>query len=272
METLPIFRPALSGRVALASALLQRAQSARTDGDLIASREAITAAIPIDPTPAARYLYAELLADAGDLSAAIVQLEEAWEHARRVTSPEWRAHCCHALAELQRARGQADAANRYRQLAIAAELDAGTNVDAAAWLQDRAADCLSAGEIDDAETLLDTVGRIVLRDSERQARLAADRGVLALRRGRWSQGVRWLVRAFHSLKAAGDLHGCAETVLKVGCILQMRGEWRRAKSCFQQSARTFRRLQAREPLQRALRYVSECSRMLAAVQGDPGRN
>lgn len=261
-----------SGRAALSAALVERAQQKWTAGDVVEFRQAITSAIPLDPTPASRYLYAERLADLGDLDAAIAQLEQAWELARRISSPVWRARCCHALAELHREAGRADLANRCRQWAIRAELDSDGDVDAAVWLHDRAAESLATGELDDSETLLEAALRVAHRDPELQARVRCAQGVLSVRRGRWSQGLRSFLQSFQMLRRAGDWRGCAAAVVRVGCVLQMRGEWRRARVCFAQAARTLERRSADRPSRQAARYRDECARMLAALTADPARN
>ncbi|MFV0445826.1 MAG: hypothetical protein ACK5Q5_19790 [Planctomycetaceae bacterium] len=261
-----------AGRAALCDALRRRAQEFLGCGARAAARESITASIPLDPTPASRYFYAELLADDGELPAAIAQLEHAWELARRIGSPRWRAHCCHALAELQRERGSADLSNRYRQLAIRAELDAGVDVDAAVWLHDRAADAVQIDDVETADACLQSAERIATDDLEVRARIETGRGVVSVRRGRWSQGVRWFVRAFQSLRKLSDAHGCAAAVLRVGYVLQMQGEWRRGANCFQQAARSLSKLGAPRVANNALNYHRECLGMLAALHGDPRRN
>lgn len=264
--------PAASGRAALSAALVDRAELERVGGDLAAARSAVTTAIPLDPTPAARYVYAELLAATDELDQAIQQLELAWEQARRMQSPQWRAHCCHALAELHRQAGRRHLADRYRQWALRAELDAEGDVSVAAWLQDRVVDALERGDGDDAGTWLETFARIAPRDPQSQAQLQCCRGVLFLRLGRWSQALRCFVRAFHLYRGANDFRGCAEAVLRVGHILQTRGEWRRATACFAQASRMLLGLGARDAVRQADRARRECDRMAAVVAGDPERN
>lgn len=264
--------PALGGRTALSAALVERAEFERVGGDLAAARCAVTSAIPLDPTPAARYVYAELLAASDEPESAIQQLELAWELSRRLQSPSWRAHCCHALAELHRQGGRRDLADRYRQWAIRAELDAGGDVSAAVWLRDRVADALAVDACDDAATLVETMSRLVPRDSQSQTQVQSCRGVLAVRQGRWSQGLRCFVQAFHLCRAVSDYRGCAEAVLRVGHILQTRGEWRRATSCFAQATRMLQRLGANEAARRADRSQYECDRIQAVLTGNPERN
>lgn len=272
MEELSLGTVVPAGRAALCDALRRRAQAERDRGAYASANQSITASIPLDPTPASRYLYAEFLVEEGDLVGAAAQLEQAWEQARLMTSPQWRAHCCHALAEIQHELGAIEQARRYRQLAIRAELDAGDDVDVGVWLHDRAADALRAGELDEADACLQAAQRVADDDWELSARVTAARGVVAVRRGGWSQGIRWFVRAFHALKRQRDTVGCAATVLRVGCVLQMRGEWRRGAICFQQAVRSFRKLGATRCAAVAQRYRRECQGMLAALHGDPRRN
>jgi tetratricopeptide (TPR) repeat protein len=272
MENAAVVGTPVVGREFLTADLLDRGLQDLAAGDLSAAQVSVTAAIPLDPTPAARYVYAQLLCEAGKLEPAIQQLELAWEQARRMSSPIWRSRCCHALAELHRMAGHHDLVNRFRQWAIRAELDAEDDISTAEWLYDRAAEALAAERLDDAEAYLNCSARVSGERSQAQSQVQIGLGIVCARRGRWSQAIRWFVRAFQSLRRMGDARGCAEVVLRVGSILQQQGDWQRAETCFRRAARTLHRLRNDADATRAERYASECSRMLFAMTGDPRRN
>lgn len=272
MEALDGAALAASGRVALSSALLDQARRSLSAGDSLAARTSLATAVTLDPTPASRYAYAAALSDAGDSDAAIRQLDQAWEHARRVASPVWRARCCHALAELHRAAGRIDVANRYRQWAIRAELDGDSAVNVAVWLHDRGAEALLRGDPDDASALFGSAACIARDDLPESARLLSSQGVVAIREGRWAQGLRWLVRAFHAFRRLEEFGGCAAAVANIGHILQARGEWIRAAACFRHAARLFLYVGGSEHASRCRRWCRECERLHLALTGDPACN
>ncbi len=121
------------------------AQHALSTGDRGVAIAVLAELVSAAPSPAVRWFYAVLLSESGLSEGAAEQLELAWEEAKREDSPVWRAHCCHALADLHRQAGRVDLTNRYRQWAIRAELDAGPDVSVSVWRQDRAADGLPSG-------------------------------------------------------------------------------------------------------------------------------
>lgn len=268
MEAVSLARSPALGE--LGCALVAQAARCRETGDWCGARSALSTAVVVEPSAETHYSFAQLLADSGELTAAVRQLEQAWEHARHSGSAVWRARCCHALAELHRAGGAIDRANRYRQWAIRAELDGGMDIDAGAWLQDRADDALLDGDVETADQLGRAATRTVT--DEAAARVLSADGVRAVRQGRWSQGLRCFVRAFHAARGAGDWRGCAAAVLNVGHTLQSRGSWQRAAACFEHAARLLDRLQDRAAANLARGFASECRRFVAAVTGDPLRN
>ncbi|MCA9053009.1 MAG: hypothetical protein KDA75_04185 [Planctomycetaceae bacterium] len=277
MDLLPCLRSVSgsadsSGRSILATNLLARATKLRSEGDYSGSRVALATAVTLDPSPAARYALAALLADLGEANEALEQLQLAWEHARRVESPVWRSRCCHALADLYRSRGEPDMANRYRQWAIRADLDADADVDTAAWLADRAAEALAVGDTEDAETLFQAVDRLSIDHPERKTLAECNRAAVCLRHGRWSQAIRLWVKCFQRARQFGDLRGCADMVVNVGHTLQARGQWRRAQACFSHAGRLLARLGAVDAARRAMTFERESLRWQAAVTGDPRRN
>lgn len=264
------FRPT----AAVAHALLGAAARAIAADDREQARTALTSAVVVDSTPASRYALAEFLTESGQAAAAISQLELAWDTAKALASPAWRARCCHALADLHRTLQHVDLANRYRQWAVQAELDGGSDVDVSTWLHDRAEDRLREGDAETALQLAAAAERTAPAGSAGGATVRRDclRGAACVQAGRWAQGVRWFVRAFHAARQEHDLRGCSLAALNVAQVLWTRGAWQRAGVCFDHAARLLRRLHDEPSASNAARRGAECRRLWAALHGDPLRN
>jgi len=271
-RTAPAVRPGRVDCSPLAAALVSRAHQELQAGDRVAADGRFRAAITVDVTPAARYAYAGSLAERGDAAAAIVQLEAAWELARQVQSPTWRARCCHALADLHRGLGRRDLADRYRQWGVRADLDAGDDLPATGWFQDRFDDALLAGELDAAANWRAALERLTAAAEPAAGSIPYHRGVLLFQQGRWSAALRCFVQAYQQFRREQNWHGCARAVLNVGHVLQSRCAWRRAQTCFEHAARLAGRFSLQHLRRQADDCARECRRFEAARHGDPGRN
>jgi tetratricopeptide (TPR) repeat protein len=260
------------GASALVAALLKRAEDQLREGELRGAWRDFAAAIAVDATPASRYAWGVALAERGYVDAALLHLEAACDVARSNGAPLWRARCCHALADVHRAAGRRDLANRYRQWGLRAELDAAGEIDPTTWLQDRVSEALALGKLTEAEQGIQALERLTRGAPEARGMLLMSRGMLRLRQQRWSGGLRHFVAAFHAFRQEGDPVGCAHAVLSVGHLLQARGSWRRARICFAQAARLLRRLGADSLRRQAEQFQKECHRLEAAACGDPRRN
>lgn len=260
------------GASALVAALLERAEFQLQEGDLPGAWRDFAAAIAVDATPASRYAWGVALAERGYVDEALLHLEAACDVARRNGSPLWRARSCHALADVHRAAGRYDLADRYRQWGLRAELDATGEIDPTTWIQDRVHEALALGNLPEAEQGIQTWERLTRCAPQARGVVLMSRGVLRLRQQRWSAGLRDFISAFHAFRQEGDQLGCAHATLSVGHLLQARGSWRRARICFAQAARLLRRLGADRLRRQAEQFQTECRRLEAAACGDPRRN
>lgn len=260
------------GASALVAALLERAELQLQEGELPGAWRDFAAAIAVDATPASRYAWGVTLAERGYVDEALLHLEAACDVARRNGSPLWRARCCHALADVHRAAGRRDVANRYRQWGLRAELDATGEIDPTTWIQDCVHEALALGNLTEAERAIQTLERLTRSAPPARGVVLMSRGVLRLRQRRWSAGLQDFISAFHAFRQEGDQMGCAHAALSVGHLHQARGSWRRARICFAQAARLLRRLGADGLCRQAEQFQTECRRLEAAACGDPRRN
>lgn len=251
---------------------LQCARDAHAAGRIEAAHHAFEQAAALDATPFARYVYAGHLADGGRIEPAIRELEAAWDQARWIASPVWRARCCHAISELYRGLGRHDLADRYRQWGLRADLDGGGPAAVVEWLRDRFAHALTTGELDAAERWLAAIERLVTRDSDDYAQVLIQRGAVQIRLGRWSRGLQDFAAAVRLCRRRHDRPGCAQALQNLGHVLQAQGKWRQARACFRRSACLHRQLGALEAARRAEAFARESLRWLAVSTGDPSRN
>jgi hypothetical protein len=261
--------PALSPLVA---ALLVRARLPQVAAEPAAARELFLAATRVDRTPAALYAFAEWLSAREDWTGAVIQLELAWERAKLIGSATWRARCCHALADVQRQLGWLDLSRRYRQWAIAAELDSGRDPSVAAWLNDRMQDSLLAGEPDLAERWWSAAHAARDHESPQMAEWRFSRGVMHMHGGRWSQGTRCFIEAYHVAVREGELALAARAVLSIGHILRVREQWDRAVAAFCRAGRLFQTCGSESGQVAAAEFARECRRFRNVLAGDPRRN
>jgi tetratricopeptide (TPR) repeat protein len=249
------------------ASLLEQAAGEQFAGEVDAWRETCAAAIAIDPTPRSRYAFAAWLADVDELDEAIRQLELAWELAKSRQDCVWRTRCCHGLADLHRAAGRPHVADRYRQLALRAELDAGEHLSANSWMRDRAHDAFRTGDHDAAEHWLRRASDC---DSERTVNAGAaafDLAAVRARQGRGQAALRTFVRAIQAFRKQRNRRAAADALVNMGHVLQGQERWSLAKTCFRGAARLYRQLGA-EPAARRVEDWARESRSCEAVWGE----
>ncbi len=259
----------LRGSAELVRALVERAETEQQQGNFSAARASLASAAVVDLSPWSTYQLGLLFAESGRFQEAIGQLELAWNHAKTLGSARWRAICCHALAEIYRRQGWEDLADRHRQWAYRAELEAGELLLPEPWFQDTARRAMLFGELDRAEQLLRLALRAAAGDSSAMLHNLA---VVQYRQGRWAQAIRTFTKAFSRARSAKDLPGCARAVLNIGHVLQSQEKWAKASVCFCHARRLFQRLNARNGARQAQIGQSECDRFQAVFHAQLVRN
>ena len=202
-----------------------------------------SAAIALDPSPAARIAFAVELASV-DPRSAIAELQIAWNKSRRLNCPRWRAICCRGLAILFEDLGNPAVADQYRQLAISAELDIPPAADgtplSTRLLGEIARGWLANGESKSAMHLLSAVvDSCTVDDPTDRAITASHRGLMALRCRQFEAAQQHLTRACRICQENGDWKGCGELLVNLGHVSQIRGRLDVAQRQFRASAQLF---------------------------------
>jgi tetratricopeptide (TPR) repeat protein len=227
-----------------------------------------------DPTPASRMTLAALLADEHPQQA-IAELEQAWDQARRLHSPHLRALCCGNLSVLYQRLGNTPLAARYRQYALAAQMESATDDPEAALsveaLIDLAAVWISTADVVWADCLLSSAsaGRPNIRQ---QAQIASHRGVMAARAGRMDEAIVHWAGAQRQFRAVGMSTGRAHTLLNLGHLLQHQQRPEMARRAFLIARDLFleqRLIRDAEAADRFARESAACARLRAT---DPDAN
>ena len=223
--------------------LLERAERVSRRQSLESARSLYLAAVELDPTPVARISYAvELASD--DPYTAIAQFKIAWDDARRLDNPQWRANCCRNLAVLFAEVGNPVVANQFRQLAVAAESET-TSVAAGAsfspaLLSEIVNERIDSGDLDSAIRLIRTAeDSSATGESIDRSTAAWQRGVIAVRAGRIEAAREHLLEACRLCRDERDWRSCGDLLANLGHVSQIQREYRVADRHFRASAKLF---------------------------------
>ncbi|MEZ6056838.1 MAG: tetratricopeptide repeat protein [Planctomycetaceae bacterium] len=262
----------------IVASLLQAGRIEWEAGDRDEARTIFAAAVAVDRSPLAHYLFAEFLVEVDDLTHALNHLHGGWENAKRIGSADWRATCCHAIADLHHLRGEGHLADRFRQRAITAEMDA-AEVQLAelppptSWLCDRAVSAADWNDMPMAERWLTRAIRTISVDRPADSAVVlVNLGVVALHRGLWAKGLRHFQSAFRKFHEAEDLSGVARVVENIGHLLSTRCQYPKAATCFRRAMALFQQLGASDSAARCRRFLQEANRINHVQHGDPQWN
>lgn len=212
--------------------LIEQAEECLRQGQVRLGRARLAEAVAADPTPAARITLALALAREHPREA-LIELQQAWDQARRLDSPSFRALCCRNLAVLHQRLGHPDLSVRYQQHALTAEMDA---VDADAGLSpqaliDLAVHWSTTSDVTWTESLL-RAAETRDPDLAERAAIASCRGGIAAWRGRCEDALVHWSRAQREFRDADEPAGVAHTLLNLGHLLQSEGRLRLARRAF----------------------------------------
>lgn len=259
----------------LVISLLQAAKTEVVAGCREEARSIYAAAVAVDVSPLSHYLFAEMLNESHDLTHALHHLHGGWESAKRMNSPTWRARCCHAIADIHQQRYEGHMADRFRQLALTAEMDevelSGNELPApTGWLCDRARSAADWNDLPAAEHLLQYALRTIdCNQSTTVAEIMLNLGVINLRKGLWARGLRFFQSAFQEFTNDGDVAGTAQTVENIGHLLSSRCQYSKAATCFRRAIRLFETLGASGSIVRCRQYLNEVRRFDHVRYSDP---
>lgn len=241
------------------AALIARASHQYETGQTQAAWASFDDAVAADPTPAARIALASTLASTQPRRA-IAELERAWDHARRLNSPAFRALCCNHLAVLHLQQGSTALAAGYRQHALTAQMELADDNPGAPLpsqvLIDLAALWASSPE-DEAwsESLLNAAAPAA--DTFEQAMIASHRGVIATRTGRWEEALVHWSQAQRQFCEAGQREGAAHTMINLGHLLLQQQRLVLARRAYQIARDLFLEEQQSQPAAAAECFARE---------------
>lgn|GEM_PF-5681659 len=208
-------------------ALLGRAEQFAAEGQADHASAFFRAAVAADLTPLAHMAYGVFLADCEREVASRTHLTEAWEMAKRLGLPEFRALACHNLAALHRRMGQLAAADSFQQQAIRAQLDIDPLEPLPAFLLAGRALDLVARESVAAEKLL----RAAQMDASEATAALVNSGVIAYRQERETVAMERFYAAFEIAQSQKDLTACAAVLSNIAHLQRERGRWSTADEC-----------------------------------------
>lgn len=252
--------------------LLQRAHQHAAAGELSHADSFFSAAIAADESPTSIIAYGTYLSELGELTEAVLQLQQGWELAKRQHDASRRAWACQALAATYRSLGQTLDAQQFQQLAIAAELEVDLELASASLSEETllgsATDWVQTGETTAAEALLTSCCRA---DSNAEIKGAAQLrfGEIALQRNQLGKALQHFQAAEQQFRAAQDQSGVSHALESIGIVLLMGAEWATARESLDLASRIARHLGHRHRVRHIARQITCLDRALSLLATDP---
>ena len=269
----PAYAPSTAASASITLQLMESARQLDVSGEIEAAEMAYRAATLCDSGPESRLALAEFLLRIEWTDHAVVEYERLLELGHQSCDSKLIEVATHNLAAALRESGRAERAAALQMQSLQEGIEDSGEI-APADLTARAMDAIAQEDYELAEDLL--LRSLALEEAAgNQNGVAADcanLGVLACLRDQQWPAIRYLGRAWHAHRRAGDSRGAGTDMMNLVEVFSSANRWRLAARCCRRAIDCFERARSSRSLKAARDRLAEVQRIVELLDSDPLMN